>query len=400
MKSRHLVTLLVFVLGAALLGGVLLRLRGADATAEDSGGSAVVDSVKAAARSTAAASAFSTATALPVRGAAVERGTFVLWVQAEGRAAAIRSAPLSAEVAGPVLAVPAREGAFVRRGQLLARIDPAEYELKLQEAQGDLEKAEADYQDLTLGDDRIEDPALRDERRRQARIRSGLARAEAQVERAKRDLAKTQVRAPFAGRVANLTASQGSRLSVGDSVATVVDVSRIDVDVHVLESELAALEVGREASVRFTAFPGESFAGQVVTMNPVVDPATHIGRVTVRLANPEARILPGMHAEVRIAGRLFADRTFVPKAAIVERDRRDVVFLFAPDSEGKSVGRAKWRYVTTGLENGTSVEIVPAEDTEMLRPGEIVLVEGHATLTHDARVRLLPAEDAAGGTPR
>jgi hypothetical protein len=105
-----------------------------------------------------------------------------------------------------------------------------------------------------------------------------------------------------------------------------------------------------------------------------------------------------MHARVRIAGRLFEDRVSVPKDAIVERSRREVVFVFEPESEGSDTGRAKWRYVTTGLENEDAVEIVPSGDTDMVDEGEIVLVGGHTTLTHDAMVRLTSADEGTGGT--
>lgn len=395
MKSRHVVTVIVFVVAAAALAGVLWRLQqkeADDASGTEGAGGAVVDSARAEARSTAAASAFATGVAVPVEGAPVERGTFVLWASAEGQAAALRRAPLLAEVAGPVTEVPVREGDFVQAGALVARVDPRLYELELAEAEGTLEQAQATYQELTLGDDRIEDDEVRVERRRQARVRSGLAGAEARVEMARYNLAKTEIRAPYAGRVANLAVDVGSRVGQGDSIATVVDVSSIDVEVQVLEGEIAAIERGRSAGVRFSAFSGESFDGTVVSVNPVVDPETHVGRVTVRLANPGARILPGMHASVRIAGTLYEDRISVPKEAIVERSRREVVFVFEPESEGSEIGLAKWRYVTTGLENEEAVEIVASEETDMIREGEVVLTGGHTTLTHDARVRLTSGE--------
>jgi RND family efflux transporter MFP subunit len=399
MKSRYLVTILVLAVAAAALGGIYLRLKqNSEETSEDSE-SATVDSARAEARSTAAAAAFATGVAVPVEGAAVERGTFILWVSAEGQAAALRTAPLHAQVAGPVIDVFVREGVFVSAGDLIARIDPAEYELARKEAQGALEQAEASYQDLTLGDETIEDPELLEVRQAQARIRSGLAGAEARLEQAVYDVEKTMIRAPYSGRVANLVVDVGTRLSMNDSIATIVDLSSVDVDVQVLESEIAALDVGRDATVTFTAFPGEEVGAQVVTVNPVVDPVSHVGRVTVRLRNPGARILPGMHANVRIAGRLFEDRVSVPKEAIVERSRREVVFVFEPESEGASTGRAKWRYVTTGLENEDAIEVVPSEDTDALAEGEIVLIGGHTTLTHDAMVRLAEPEGGAGGAP-
>jgi RND family efflux transporter MFP subunit len=399
MKSRYIVTILVFAVAAAALGGIYLRLKqNSEETSEDSE-SATVDSARAEAQSTAAATAFATGIAVPVEGASVKRGTFVLWVSAEGQAAALRTAPLHAQVGGPVIEVLAREGGWVSAGDVIARIDPIEYEISRKEAQGALEQAEASYQDLTLGDETIEDPEVLEVRQAQARIRSGLAGAEARLEQAEYNLEKTVIRAPYAGRIANLVVDVGTRLSPNDSIATVVDLSSVDVDVQVLESEIAALEVGREAGVTFTAFPGEQLQAVVVTVNPVVDPVSHVGRATVRLRNPGARILPGMHANVRIAGRLFEDRISVPKEAIVERSRREVVFVFEPESEGATTGRAKWRYVTTGLENEEAIEVVPSEDTDALAEGEIVLVGGHTTLTHDAMVRLTEPEGGAGGAP-
>lgn len=402
MKARrHVVTALVFLVAAGLLGSIAWRLRSAagDDAAADS--RAAADSVKKSVASTAAQGVFSTEIALPVEGARVRRDTFVAWVQASGEAAPVRRAALPAEVAGPVSRVYVREGEPVRKGQLLLALDSTAYQLAVDQAQAAVEKARADFQSLVLYEEQIQDSAARAERRRQARVRSGLAGAEIELEQKRLDLARTRVRAPFAGRAANMAVTSGSRVRQGDSLVTVVDLSRVDVDVQVLETQLPEIEVGRRATASLAAFPGESFDGKVVTINPVVDPAANSGRVTVRLANPDARILPGMHAELRIAGRLSADRTFVRRPAIVERDRRDVVFVFQPDSADPMQGSAEWNYVTTGLENDEYVEIVPGEDTKMLEPGQIVLTGGHATLVHDAKVRLVNADSLGiGGAGR
>jgi membrane fusion protein (multidrug efflux system) len=84
----------------------------------------------------------------------------------------------------------------------------------------------------------------------------------------------------------------------------------------------------------------------------------------------------------------------VPRSAILERDRRKMLFVFQPNEEGGTRGFAKWRYVTTGLENDTHVEIIPSDDTEMVSAGEIVLTAGHHTLVHDARVRITEKANA------
>ena len=105
-----------------------------------------------------------------------------------------------------------------------------------------------------------------------------------------------------------------------------------------------------------------------------------------------------MYARVSLEARRFADRILVPKDAVLERDRRTMLFVYEGDERG---GLAKWNYVTTGLENDSLVEILENPDTEMLEPGQIVLVDGHYTLIHDAVVRLSanPRREE-GGRPR
>ena len=393
MKPRHWVTLVVVVIAGALLVGIMLRLRAGDES-DDSPSStdSAADSVRAAVQSTAAQTAFASEIAVPVRGAVIRRDTFVVWIDAEGRAAALRSAPLYAEVEGPVLEVPVREGQRVGTEELLARIDPVPYQLKVRRAQADVDRARAEFDNLTLFDEEIEDSSVRQGRARQARARSGLSGAEADLEVAEYELAKTEIRAPFEGRLANLAIVQGSRLRTGDSVAMVIDLSRVDVEADVLETELPYLQQGREVRVTFPAIPDETFTGRVVTINPLVNPESNTARVTVRLSNPGARIVPGMFGKLRIAGRLLADRMFVPRDAIVERSgsgrRREVIFVFDPNEPGSDRGSAKWKYVTTGIESGGFIEVEPETEQDRFEPGQIVLVEGHATLIHDARVQI------------
>lgn len=387
-SARRWIAVGAAALVVALATGAVLRLAGGGAGV-GSGEDAAADSVRAAAEATAAREAFATEVAIPVTAAPVRRDTFVLWVEAQGRAAALRTAPLHAEVAGPVVAAPLREGQAVAAGDLLVRIDPVPYRLAVRRAEAERDRALAAFEELTLFDEEMEEEEARAERERRARVRSGLPAAEAALEEARHELAKTEVRAPFAGLVGNLAVAEGSRLRAGDSVAVVVDLSRVDVDAEVLYTEVAHLEVGREARVDFPALRGGAFSGRVVSINPLVGRESRTARVTVRLENPRARILPGMPGTVRIAGRLLEDRLFVPPEAIVERDRRPVVFVFEPEAEGAATGRAKWTYVTTGAESGRFVELVPDEETgEPPGAGTLVLVDGHATLVHDARVRI------------
>lgn len=330
---------------------------------------------------------------IPVEGDVAVQDTLVLAVSAAGQVAPWRQSVITAQVSGQVTAVYVSENAAVGRGTGLIAIDPAEYELALQEAQASLRTAEAQYRETTLFDERITDPTIRSERQKAARAKSGLDRAEVAVAKANLELSRSRVRAPFGGRVANVKVQPGQWVRPGDELMTIVELSRVKVEVQVLEGQLAFLTPGRSARVHFAAFPEEAFVGRIETINPIVDESTRSARVIVSVTNPQGRLLPGMYARVSLDARRFADRVLVPRSAILERDRRKMLFVFEPNEEGSTRGFAKWRYVTTGLENDSVVEIVASDDTEMVSAGEIVLTAGHHTLVHDARVRVTEKAD-------
>lgn len=346
-----------------------------------------------------AGDAFSTDLAVAVEGTEVVLDTLVLTVSATGDASSWQQTAVRSQVSGQVKAVRVAENQAMAQGAVLIEIDPTEYQLSLEEAQARLRQAEVSYRETTLDDNRIEDPRVRAERDSAARARSGLDGARVAVNRAEINLLRTRIVAPFPGRVANLMVVPGQYVNVGDELLTVQTMDPIRVDAKVHEGNIGYLAVGRTAFVTFSAFPGEVFEGRIRTINPVVDPEFRNARVSISVRNPNGRILPGMFARASLSAERFPDRILVPKSAVLERDnRRTLVFIF--EGEGDR-GRAKWRYVTTGRSNDTHVEIVEHPDTEMLAPGEIVLVGGHYTLEHDIPVRLVDnAAKAEGARPR
>ncbi len=336
--------------------------------------------------------------AIPVAVDTVRQGTLILRVSATGQTEASDRARVAARVAGRIGALPVTESDPVGRGQVVGRMDAREYVLAVRQAEAELTEAEARYREMTLFDDRIEDPAVREERAQAARAKSGLDRAAIALSRAQLDLGNTALTAPFAGRVANRLVDEGEYVAAGEEILSVVDVDPILVEVQVVESELRWLEEGANAEIELAAFPDILFHGRIQSINPVVDPETRTARVTVVLANPDGRILPGMFARVSLEGRAFENRIMVPEEAIVERDDRTLVFVFEPIPDGSpGEGLAKWVYVTTGLSNERYVELIESEETESPEPGSLVITGGNYTLIHDARVRIASDQESAGG---
>jgi HlyD family secretion protein len=395
LRSRAFLSLAGAVLIVLLLGaGVYARIRGTDAAGDRAKGDTPGDSTGPV--PAAAAKAFATDVALPVSGVKAVRDTLVLSVGAAGQAAAWRQTVVTAQVGGRITAVPVRESDAVGADRLLVQIDPAEYQLAVNGAQAALRTAQAQYEELTLLNDEIDNPAIREERSRSARAKSGLDQAQVTLSTARLNLNRTRLGAPFAGRVASLKVVPGQWVQPGTELMTVLSLDPIRIEVQVLEGEVGYLTAGSIARVTLAAFPGETFTGRIATINPLVEAGTRTARVTVLVPNPTGRILPGMYAQVALQTRRYPDRVLVPRSAVLERDRRTMLFVYEGDERG---GRAKWRYVTTGLANDSMVEIVPNAETDSVRPGEIVLTDGHYTLIHDAHVRLVDDVQKAGGRP-
>ncbi len=397
--SRRTLSLATVVVVFLLLGsGVVWRMVGSAPTASEevASGTSSTGGIPI----EGPAPQFSATVAQPVGGAEVVRDTLWIRVRAAGQAEAFRRTTLSAQVEGLVTGIPVRENSETAQGRALLQVDSTEYALSVAQARADLLAAETDYRQQVLFDDEIEDLAIRRERDRIARSRSGVDQAEIRLRQAELQLARTRVVAPFGGRIANLEVVEGQYVTPGTELMTVVDLDPIKVEVQVLEAELGLLSEQRRAEVTFAAFPGERFLGAIETINPVVDPQSRTGRVTVLLPNRDGRIRPGMYAEISLDAEALPDRILVPRSAILERgtgQRRTMLFVH---EEGPAGALAKWRYVNPGRENDTHVEILSeGPEQGMVEAGEIVLIDGHHYLAHDTPIRLVEDVAGEGGRP-
>jgi RND family efflux transporter MFP subunit len=358
------------LLAVALLAAVAWLGRGLllpDGAAEAAPGSdSITDEADAPAEASSRAPA-----ALPVDGAVAVRGPFVLSVRATGRAEARQRAELSLPVSERIAGVRVTEGDRVAAGETLVQLERRPFEITLREAEAQHATAESDFRVLLLSDT---EPG--EERRALAAHRSGLTAARERVARAELDLEGTRLVAPFAGWIADVRAETGERAAANEPLVTLVDLANVRVRAEVLESDLGRIAPGAAASVRFAALPGESFSGTVTAVSPEVDADRGTGTVYVELANPEARIKPGMYAELEVAGDVHGSRISVPREAVLERDQRLLVFRAAG-------GRAEWQYVETGLESRDRIEI-----TSGVAEGDTVLTAGHLTLAHGAPVQV------------
>ena len=346
------------------------------------------DSAKAKVDSTGGDAPTTTRVSLPVAAAEVREGDLVLTVTTTGQVQSEGVASLKSEVPGTITKVLVRPGDRVKHGQQLVLFDPRPLDLAVQQAEADLARAQVQYRDFYYPDSVVTGRIPTEEQRRTAIARSGLQGAQVALEKAKLDREKATVVSPFDGMVDRVDAAPGVRVSSGEMLMRVVNLGDLRIEAAVLEHDLPVIKEGGQAIVTTSAAPDRPIIGRIAAVLPMIDTTTRSGRAFVRVpGNPLLR--PGMYADVRLEATRLTKRRLVPARAIIERDGRPLVFVVKDN-------RAQWVYVNPGRTNGSETEILPDSGTGIIpvNVGDLVVVEGHLTLTHDAPVRVVSADSS------
>jgi multidrug efflux system membrane fusion protein len=211
-----------------------------------------------------------------------------------GKTESKRTASVSAEVSGRVVARPVERGDHVVTGDLLCALAVDEREANLKEAQAELQRAELEYR----GARELQGRELLSEIR-VAQVEAELAAARARVDRAELNLERTQIRAPFDGIVETLHMEVGDLATVGTPCATVLDLDPLLVVANASERYVGAISVGDHVSARTST--DQRLEGEVSFVGSVSDEATRTYPVEITIPNPEFRIRAGLTTTVSVA---------------------------------------------------------------------------------------------------
>ena len=342
-------------------------------------------------------------------------------VVANGYVVARTKAAVSAKIAGRLAALNVSEGSVVRRGDVIARLDNADYvaavseaEAQVASARATLIEAESDRDQTQRDFARVRDiheqnPNLvstQEVEAAQSKFRQAEARANAQSARvdaaaagqrlAQANLENTYVHAPFSGTVLRKEAEVGEVVapSVGGgltrgAVVTMADLATLEVEVDVNEAYIARIHGTQRARITLDAYPDTAFRGAVRQVVPTADRQRATVQVKVAIQDHDPRILPEMGAKVefledappasRAAGAPPpAPRLMVPAAAVRSEDGHAVVWIVRN-------GRLTRRDVDAGPVSANLREIRSG-----LAGGEILLIGGIETPREGQRVKVTP----------
>lgn len=315
---------------------------------------------------------------IPVEVAAVVQGDITATYAGTATLEAEREAKVVSEIGGVVLSLAAEEGQFVRKGQLLAKLDAERHSVLLRQAETELER-------LRLQDARNENLFQRQLIARNAyeQNKSDLATRKAEVDLARLSLSKCAVIAPFDGVITRRWIKQGQLLKVNEVAFEIADFRELKARLRVPERASAALKPGQIVDYRADALPGDTFPAKVERVSPVVDAASGTVDIVVAVDNSGGRLRPGLFSRLNVAYDNVAAAILIPKTALLSGDRDSSVFVVR-DSKAQRVA------VKLGYESGNNVQVLQG-----LSPGADVVVAGHSALVEGSPVQALRAEPTA-----
>jgi RND family efflux transporter MFP subunit len=317
-----------------------------------------------------------------------------------GQLRPIHQAYLRAKVAGEVMEMRVKEGETVKAGQVLARIDPAEYQARLDERVASLAAAKATWENnertrrnneellrKNFISQQSYDNALANTTVAEAQVRA----AEANVVLAKKSLDDALVKAPWAGLVAERLAQVGDRAAIDARLINLVDLSRMELEASVPAADIPSVEVGQDVAFRVEGFGTRAFGGRIARIAPQSASGSRSIMVYVDIPNTDGALKGGMFAKGALTLTRRESVTAVPVAALREERGETVVYTI----DGDRLARVPVRVGTRNEDEAWAEVSGVAPGARVIRSNLGALAVGAAVRVAAQSVQAAPTRPAA-----
>ena len=291
-------------------------------------------------------------------------------VTSSGNILANEEVEIRSEIQGKISRIAFKEGARVKKGDLLVKIEDAELQAKALQAQSGRKLAEDNEYRMRM---QLKIEAVSQKDYDQALNELTRAKAESQLLRAQ--LEKTELRAPFGGVVGLKQVSEGAYVSPSTLITTLQEIDPVKVDFSIPGKYAGWVKPGQVVTFSVQG-SGERHQGKVYAVDPRIDPATRTLRMRASCPNAGGRILPGAFATVDVPLESIEGALMIPTEALSADARGSKVFLY-------KAGKAEPRPVQAGLRTDSAVQI-----TGGLQAGDTVITSGVVTIRPGAAVTL------------
>ncbi|MYM96083.1 efflux RND transporter periplasmic adaptor subunit [Duganella vulcania] len=311
-----------------------------------------------------------------------------------GRLAAVEQVDIRPQVSGAIVAVNIRDGALVRKGDLLFVIDPRPYQAEFDRTKGLLAvaQARADYlqrdgerAQRLIGDNAIARRDYEEKLNASREAAANLQAARAALEQARINLDHTRIVAPIAGRVSRAEITLGNVVSAGPSATAltkIVSVSPIyaefDADEPTYLLYAGRSRQGRKvvAELGLGGERGYSRQGEIQSVDNRLDPSSGTIRMRARFDNRDGVLVPGLYARIRMGGSDPHSALLIEDAAVGTDQAKK--FVFVVDQQDRVI----YREVQLGALRG-NLRVI----SNGLRAGERIVVDGAQRVQPDTKVR-------------
>jgi multidrug efflux system membrane fusion protein len=336
---------------------------------------------------------------MPVPVVSVTKQTLPIYLSYPGRIEAIRGVSLQPRISGYIDSQPAADGADVKSGDLLYRIDPRDMQAALDQARAQtqrdnasLEYAQANFsrgQELLKSGNVTKDSF--DQRSSTMRVaEAALALDQAALEAATLNLSYAEIRAPFSGRLGRNLAAKGALVGPATgALNTLVQLDPVYVTFNPSESELTEIERARasgtvEAEVSTPGEPSITRKGQLSFLDNVIDRSTGTIVARVTIENHDFALLPGQYIRVRLLIRNEPDALMAPVAALGSNQMGKYVYVVGQGD------KAEMRPLELGPNDGPLVSVKKG-----LSEGDRVIVGNLQKIGPGSPVQALPSDKKA-----
>ncbi|HVX67420.1 MAG TPA: efflux RND transporter periplasmic adaptor subunit [Bryobacteraceae bacterium] len=330
----------------------------------------------------------------------VEARPFSAIVAVTGTLISSASVEVKAETTGRVLKFPKEEGDRVSAGEPVLWVDQENHRLNVRQAESAVRVADAalvraqvsvkhSRTEFERAQNLLKSGGITDKDYKAAELADLDARAQAELmtaqleqarsafESAQKRLRDTVVRAPVTGEIQRKIARPGAYVEPPTPVFSLVDNRRLELESPVPTADLAPIRPGQKVAFTVNSYPGETFEGRVIEVNPAVEAETRAAKVRIRVENAAGKLKAGMFAQGEILTGVEAQAIVIPAVAVYRDDHASKQsHVFVVDN-----GKAARREVRIGREQGSTLEI-----TDGLRPGELLIAEQSIEVAEGVRV--------------
>ena len=322
-----------------------------------------------------------------------------------GTAKATREVNLSFRVSGPLIELPNDiVGKRYKKGQTIAKIDPRDFKVEVQNVQGQLDRAKASLTQAQADYNRVlnikkQDPGATSQaevdkkKEGRDRARANITSYRAALTAAKDQLSYTELKAPYEGTVTSKYVENFQTVREKEPVVRLLDDSSVDMVINVPENLISVVQYVEDIRVRFDAIAGREFAAKIKEVGAEASQTTRTYPVTLTMKQPEdVKILAGMagqaNSKVDLPGEKAKIDIQIPVAAVFSPDATQMTYVWIIDEQAKTVQK---REVTVGELTDLGIQV-----KEGLKAGEWIATAGVHYLKEGQKVKILEAREEWG----